>query len=1397
MVTDDLWQRAQDVFDRMRELPADRRAVALDAACAGDAELRTEVESLLHHDTQAGAEFLESPGARLRDRVAGAERWADGLVGKQIGHYRLVHLIAAGGMGCVFEARQEHPDRAVALKLMRPGASVRSALARFRIEPEILGRLQHPNIAQVYEAGVHEDSQGPMPYFAMELVREARTLADFANTSTPALSDRLALFTKVCDAVHYGHQKGIIHRDLKPANILVGDDGEPKIIDFGVARATDSDLLVATQQTRAGDLIGTLRYMSPEQCDGDVAKIDTRSDVYSLGVVLYELLTGVAPYDTIGMTVYAAIRIIKDEPPRRPSEANRSLRGDLDAILFKALEKDPSRRYASAAALADDLRCVLAHEPITARPPSLGYLLARYARRYALRTASAGVALAGLVALLIVLWINSQHAAEKAALGRAAEAEKSALARAAYRGILQSAEGALLLNNAGAAAHQLDQARNDPRRGWEWAHLWSRTDQSVELLPFLQERVTAGEAVADREGKFLVQLATPGPRVEVYDLQRRGLIRIFSKSDFEELWRRVNPNTELLGAGFGWGAAFTLSGDCLAIQAHPAFGSGCVIALLSAPGFAIERANAWFSRGKPGALAFHPSLPHLAAGISVGNRCEVRIWDVGDAATSSTARNLEEPRYWSIDTGKNHVSMLAFSPNGAVLAGADEYGDTRVWRLEDILASRGESAGLRLRGHSRNLTDLSFSPDSQWLATSSADRTVRVWDVARCLAYDQFGATAPISASAVGAAQLSGPAAGVQRVTFDVTGALILAGDADGVITVWRRAVSGRSSIRAGSENEWTEANSLRGHSGSIQSLHPISDGRFMTSAEDGTVRYWEPIVEDPARLRGHRTSVNCVALTPDGRHAVSCDGGYAMFVWDTETAAAVARVTAPFQGSARGLACWEQEHHQVVAAAFTPHAEHGWGRIVAWLLDDPSSPRVHFEYSGPSYDRSERSFCSIGVAKAGTRLAVGDASGGIHLLELDGVKLGDAQRVQLPVGDLVVSSIESLDVAGRWWLAGTGAPGDSEQAEHSSIWIVDGKSGSVVGEVGASVHQNSLRDISACFRDSEDGKDSGRATMCATADVLGVIRMWNIDWSGAAPQISPGDTLVGHSGPVGGLAFHPMQRRLASAGDDRTVRIWDTTTGTELVALRGASGPLTETSFDPVGSRLLTACMGMRGVDNTILMWEDTRPTNATGQRRATLARWWPAIREAVQPDESLARPELLLDEYDSYLAVVAEREHWPNEVRDYARSRFTAFIHDVTAFVEPAWRIARESGCPMSEYERALRHALRACELDPWNTLAYTTVGAARYRLGQFAEAVDALDRARDLFAEAGPGTPPAPRPDLALVSMALTQLGSSERAQKSLHAFREDLAEQPESAVELRLLLQEAEQALSGSQ
>lgn len=294
----------------------------------------------------------------------------DPLIGTKIGSCTLKRIIGSGGMGTVYEAMQENPRRRVAIKMMKRGITSRSALRRFEFESQTLARLQHPHIAQVYEAGTHDDGYEGVPYFVMEYISSAKTLTEYATDKGLGTRSRLAIFSKVCDAVQHGHLKGIIHRDLKPSNILVDANGQPKIIDFGVARSTDSDLAVTTLQTDVGQLIGTLQYMSPEQCEADPSDIDARSDVYALGVTLYELLAGRPPYDIRKAAIHEAVRIILEEEPTKLSSFGKHLHGDIETISLKSLEKNRDRRYQTVVAFSEDIQRYLDDEQISAKPPS-------------------------------------------------------------------------------------------------------------------------------------------------------------------------------------------------------------------------------------------------------------------------------------------------------------------------------------------------------------------------------------------------------------------------------------------------------------------------------------------------------------------------------------------------------------------------------------------------------------------------------------------------------------------------------------------------------------------------------------------------------------------------------------------------------------------------------------------------------------------------------------------------------------------------------------------------------------------------------------------------------------------------------------------------------------------
>ncbi len=378
----DHFARAAESFAALRPLGAQERHAALEALAASDPALADEVRSLLQHDT-ADASFLGRPVVMA----------PEGLL---VGRYRIESVIGEGGMGTVFLAQQVEPvQRAVALKLIKLGMDTRAIVRRFEAERQVLARMEHPGIARILDAGVAPDGR---PYFVMELVRgePITQWCEAQRLDTPA---RIRLFLQVCAAVQHAHQKGVIHRDLKPSNLLVTQlDGmpAPKVIDFGIAKALDQDGPAVTEVAGAGPVAGTPEYMSPEQAGLiDADGVDIRSDVYSLGVVLYELLTGTTP----------ARARTRSGTTRRPGSIRPRLRGDLDAIILKAVALEPSRRYATVAALAEDLERHLRHEPVQARPAGAAYLTAQFARRHTLALGAAAVVLLALLTGLgMALW---------------------------------------------------------------------------------------------------------------------------------------------------------------------------------------------------------------------------------------------------------------------------------------------------------------------------------------------------------------------------------------------------------------------------------------------------------------------------------------------------------------------------------------------------------------------------------------------------------------------------------------------------------------------------------------------------------------------------------------------------------------------------------------------------------------------------------------------------------------------------------------------------------------------------------------------------------------------------------------------------------------------------------
>ncbi|MBV8071486.1 MAG: tetratricopeptide repeat protein [Acidobacteriaceae bacterium] len=398
----------EEAFAAALDLPREQQKAFL-AREYQDSQLRAEVESLLCA-YEAADTFLE-PNPGKRRRTINPESETQSGLPPALGEYRIIRLLGEGGMGAVYEAEQNRPRRTVALKILKHELSSPELRWRFEQEAHVLGRLQHPCIARIYQAGTAQTPFGSQPYFAMELIK-GPSLLQYAEARRLNIRQRLEIMLNICDAVHHAHQVGVIHRDLKPGNILVEESGQPKVLDFGVARVVEGDLQ-NTRHTGSGEMLGTLAYMSPEQVMGDPFDLDTRSDVYALGVILFELLSGRLPYQ-LSRQFPEAIETILQRDPTPLSSIARACRGDLETIVGKALAKDKSQRYSSVADLGADLQRYLRKEPIIARRPTPTYRISKFVSRHRALVAS-------VTAIFLVLISGIAVAGRQAAIARRAE----------------------------------------------------------------------------------------------------------------------------------------------------------------------------------------------------------------------------------------------------------------------------------------------------------------------------------------------------------------------------------------------------------------------------------------------------------------------------------------------------------------------------------------------------------------------------------------------------------------------------------------------------------------------------------------------------------------------------------------------------------------------------------------------------------------------------------------------------------------------------------------------------------------------------------------------------------------------------------------------------------------
>ncbi len=1129
-------RRIKEVFSAAAELPEAERAAYLDRACAGDAAARAGAEALLAALGRAGG-LMESSTAE-----AGPTQVPSALEGPgaMIGRYKLLQQIGEGGFGSVFLAEQREPVvRRVALKIIKLGMDTRQVIARFEAERQALAMMDHPNIAKVLDAGATESGR---PYFVMELVR-GDPITQYCDTNNLGVPQRLELFQQVCHAVQHAHQKGIIHRDIKPRNVLVTvADGRPipKVIDFGIAKATSARLTEKTLFTEHRALIGTPEYMSPEQAEMTGVDIDTRSDIYSLGVLLYELLTGTTPFDSrqLRMAAFGEIqRIIREVEPPKPSTrlstmketlasvaAHRRseparlpalVRGDLDWIVMKCLEKDRTRRYDTANGLAMEVQRHLAGEPVLAAPPSAAYKLRKFARRHRRSVTAVAAIVLTLVLGVIGTTIGLVQAearrrdAEKAETGQRRLAQSEAAARReadekrtladrkteeaeleAYAANLIAADASLAANEPARVRARLD-ACPGYLRGWEWGWLDTRSD--VSLLVFRGHGTRIHSATFSSDGTRIVTASAD------------KTARVWHAATGQELILLRGHETDVKSA------AFSPDGMRVVTASYD------------------KTARVWdAATGQEiGVLRGHERGVNSAAFSPDGMRIVTASYD-------------KTARVWDAVTGKEiallgghegSVTSATFNPDGTRIV-------TASWTARLWDATSGRELVV-FRGPQLLLTSAAFSFDGTRIVAASGDQTAWVWD----------------AATGQEIAVLRGHERGVNSAAFSPDGMRIVTASYDKTARVWD-AVTGQELVL------------LRGHEGHVQSAAFSPDGkRIVTASLDTTARVWEAATgQELAVLRGHERVVWSATFSPDGSRIVSASWDTTARVWDSEGCGELTILRE--HQLPLGSAAFSPDGARIVTASWDTTArmlDAATGKEVA-VLRGHQQPIVTSAAFSPDGTR-------IVTASRDATARVWDAATGTELAVLRGHERGVSSAGFSPDGARIVTA--SSDRTARVWDAATGTElavlGGHEHGVGSAAFSPDGTRIVTASGNNARVWNATTGTELALLRGHEHGVGSAGfspdGARIVTASVDKTARVWD---AATGEELA---VLGGHEFWVSSAAFSPNGSRIVTASGN-IVRVCDSATGTEFAVLRGHERQVTSAAFSPDGRRIVTASL-------------------------------------------------------------------------------------------------------------------------------------------------------------------------------------------------------------------------------